>query len=587
MTDDAVKKPIAYVTPEWAQEQYEREGRTADEITENEGYWEGIHDALMRSVADDDAHRGALRIGSLFSGYGGLDIGVIAALGGGSVAWHVEFDAAPSKILAHHWPDAPNYGDVRTVDWATVEPVDVLTGGFPCQDVSLAGARAGLKEGTRSGLWSEFAKAIDVLRPQMVVIENVRGLLSATAGETKEWTDEEVGDLESGTWALGEPGGGNRPVLRAIGAVLGNLAELGYDAEWCGVRASDAGAPHGRFRIFILAHPRSIRLNGRPSVQRNGRNEGIRGEAVDHVGNGDSPRPAANAGGQAGRIGTGLRAVGTAAVGRGRPDDASIQDTPSDADGERRGEGWTESARREGRFAAVVGGTAHRPPGDATADADHGDRLGWERQTRRDTVERVTSSGRRQAVCGCDWGAHDPEHCYRATVHGAVPARVWARGNPQAARAAAQSLNYWDRRADSASHASGERRERWGDDGDVAGSPRTSEGPQNQRERDGDAADHRGATDWGDYKPAIERWQRVTSRVAPPPTKGDAKNHAQRLNAVFVEWMMGLALGHVTDPAIGLTRNQQLKALGNGVVPQQAQLAVSYLLARIGWVLAA
>ena len=183
-----------------------------------------------------------MKIGSLFSGYGGLDLGVMSVLGG-EVAWHVEFDDAPSRILAYHWPDVPNYGDVTKVDWSTVPPVDVLTGGFPCQDVSLAGARAGLKDGTRSGLWSEFARAIDTLRPSLVVIENVRGLLSAAADS----------DMEPCPWCVGDNEG--EPCLRALGAVLGDLADLGYDARWVGVRAADAGAPHGRFRVFIVANP--------------------------------------------------------------------------------------------------------------------------------------------------------------------------------------------------------------------------------------------------------------------------------------------------------------------------------------------
>jgi len=87
-----------------------------------------------------------------------------------------------------------------------------------------------------------------------------------------------------------------------------------------------------------------------------------------------------------------------------------------------------------------------------------------------------------------------------------------------------------------------------------------------------------GADTWGDYRPAIERWETVLGRTAPPPTLPDGKNGNHRLNPVFVEWMMGLPEGHVTDSAIGLTRNEQLKALGNGVVPQQAMYALRLLL---------
>ena len=116
------------------------------------------------------------------------------------------------------------------MDWDSVEPVDVLTGGFPCQDVSLAGRRAGITAGTRSGLWSEFAHAIDKLRPELVVIENVRGLLSATAD----------GAMEPDPWGVGD--GSTRPVVNAFGVVLGDLVSIGYDARWCGVRAADAAA---------------------------------------------------------------------------------------------------------------------------------------------------------------------------------------------------------------------------------------------------------------------------------------------------------------------------------------------------------
>lgn len=184
-----------------------------------------------------------MKIGSLFSGYGGLDLAVTAVTGA-EVAWHCEWDDAPSKILDKNFPGIPNYRDVTKVDFSQVESVDILTGGFPCQDLSLAGKRAGLKDGTRSGLWSEFARAIETIRPRLVVIENVRGILSATAHS----------DLESCPWCMGDSDG--QPVLRALGAVLGDLASFGYDARWTGIRAADAGAPHNRFRVFIVAYRR-------------------------------------------------------------------------------------------------------------------------------------------------------------------------------------------------------------------------------------------------------------------------------------------------------------------------------------------
>ena len=185
-----------------------------------------------------------LKIGSLFSGYGGLDLAV-SAVTGGEVVWHCEWDDAPAKILEKNFPNVPNFRDVSKVDFTQVEKVDVLTGGFPCQDLSLAGKRAGLKEGTRSGLWIEFARAIEEQQPRLVVIENVRGILSAAAHS----------DLEQCEWCVGD--GSGEPSLRALGAVAGSLADIGYDCKWTGVRASDAGAPHNRFRIFIIAFPQS------------------------------------------------------------------------------------------------------------------------------------------------------------------------------------------------------------------------------------------------------------------------------------------------------------------------------------------
>jgi DNA (cytosine-5)-methyltransferase 1 len=181
-----------------------------------------------------------MRSGGLFAGYGGLDMAV-AEVFGAEPAWFSEIEDAPSKILAHHWPDVPNLGDITKIDWDTVEPVDIVSGGFPCQDVSAAGKRAGMHPDTRSGLWDHMAYAISKLRPRYVVAENVRGLLSAEAHS----------DVEPCPWCLGD--GPGEPALRALGAVLGDLADLGYNAQWCGLRAADVGAPHGRYRVFILA----------------------------------------------------------------------------------------------------------------------------------------------------------------------------------------------------------------------------------------------------------------------------------------------------------------------------------------------
>jgi DNA (cytosine-5)-methyltransferase 1 len=396
-----------------------------------------------------------MKIGSLCSGYGGLDLAAERYFDA-ETAWFAEFDPAPSKVLAAHWPDVPNLRDITTVDWASVEPVDILTGGTPCQDLSAAGRRRGMTEGTRSNLWVQMREAIAVIRPAIVVWENVRGAYSARADSA----------VESEPGLLGEWTG--RPPLRALGRVLGDLSELGFDAEWVGIRAADAGAPHGRFRVFVVAHASS-------------------------VGHGDTRPPSV----------AGIPA-------------AALAGDPQDADVAARGQ------------------------------------------------RRVTASG--QAPGG--------------------RTRADSRGRG---------------RTSAVTDAVGDRRERWGDPGDLAAEAGARESAEDQRERYGHAADDRGSTApdsdgfgregvgrvdaverdsdgrgrphiaWGDYEPAIRRWERALGRVAPAPTDG------RRLSPMFVEWMMGLPAGWVTSPDVGLTRNEQLRALGNGVVPQQAELAFRML----------
>jgi len=222
------------------------------------------------------------RIGSLCSGYEGIGLAVQEVLGG-ELAWVADNDEGAAAILAHRFPAVKNLGDITVADWSAVEPVDVLTAGFPCQDVSAAGKRAGLRKGTRSGVWTEVCQAIAALRPGLVVIENVRGLLTARGDEPTDehlraeaardaavrlvwWLDNELGiALSKGDGdrvrrirvrAARVMGARRRAVarclwherrlVRAIGTVLGSLADLGYDARWAVVSAADTGAPHKR-----------------------------------------------------------------------------------------------------------------------------------------------------------------------------------------------------------------------------------------------------------------------------------------------------------------------------------------------------
>jgi len=153
--------------------------------------------------------------GSLFSGIGGIDIGMDRA--GFFCRWQVEIDPFCAKVLEKHWPGVKRHGDIRTLTGDELEPVDLICGGYPCQPFSQAGKRAGTAD--ERHLWPEFARIAGVLRPRYLLLENVPGHLSLGFGD-----------------------------------VLRDLAGLGYDAEWCCLRASDFGASHLRKRVFIVAY---------------------------------------------------------------------------------------------------------------------------------------------------------------------------------------------------------------------------------------------------------------------------------------------------------------------------------------------
>ena len=169
--------------------------------------------------------REPLKLLDLFSGIGGFSLGLERTGGFKTVAF-CEIEPFPRKVLAKHWPEVPIYDDVRTLTAERLAAdgisVDAICGGFPCQDVSVAGRREGL-EGERSGLWSEIARLVREIRPSIVIVENVAGLLN-----------------------LG------------LGTVLRDLAEGGFDAEWHCIPASAIGAPHSRDRVWILAYPKQV-----------------------------------------------------------------------------------------------------------------------------------------------------------------------------------------------------------------------------------------------------------------------------------------------------------------------------------------
>lgn len=453
-----------------------------------------------------------LTCGSLFSGTGMLDEGVQSVLGG-ELSWYAEFDDAASKVMAHHYPGIPNLGDVTKVDWASVPHIDILTGGSPCQDLSHAGKRAGMTAGTRSNLWVQMREAIAVLRPRLVVWENVRGALSASADS----------DLEPCPGCMGDPDDG--AVLRALGRVLGDLADLGYDARWYGLRAADVGAPHGRFRIFLFAVPAADSddqglqgLTGQARTASTGRHghpvTGVGGPALTLL---QTPRTSdTNGAGAHGQGGMDLRTVASLLPtptsrdhkGRNQRDDATcltgaLLPTPRATDGTNGG----PNQRGSSGDLMLPSAVQHLLPTPVVNDMGEGKTVEW----------------------WDDWTAR------AKATHG--------NGNGHGASLHIESL-----RSDK----------------------------------------------WGQYAPAIARWEAVLGRPAPAPTEVSTKSRERcpvhgpreadaresvgescackrRLSPEFVSWMMGLPAGWVTD--LGLTRNEELKILGAGVVRQQAAAA--------------
>lgn len=368
-------------------------------------------------IAQSGHRRGPYTIGSLFSGYGGLDLGVQMALDSCGLAWVSDIEPGPKAILKHHHPNVENLGDVTQVDWTHVEPVDVIAGGSPCQDLSVAGVRAGMKPGTRSGLWESMFNAVKNIRPHLVVWENVLGALSANAFSLME---QREGHLGNGT---------DRPVLRALGRVLGDLASIGYDAQWASLRASDVGACHRRARVFVVGFPHGDRW------------------WLDRALN--TARPASPT--TVGRVERKMFATPAANLGS-------------------RGSRHPEKQKQGGHAIGLDDQCEHLLPTPTALrmDGRKSERFNKARESFYDLVEYEK---------------------------------------------------------------------------------------------------------FGEFKDAIRVQEQAFGMSAPDPTVIGNTGRAL-LNPAFVEWMMGLPPGHVTSPEIGISRQLQLKALGNGVVPQQAATAI-------------
>lgn len=642
-----------------------------------------------------------LTSGELFAGYGGLALAVEMAFGA-ETRWVAEWDDAPSKILSNRFPGCVNFRDVTTVNWYGVETVTILSGGSPCQDVSAAGRRKGMTEGTRSNLWVAMMEAIRITRPRFVVWENVRGAYTARAASASdpehphaEELDElpgRIADLEDGldfddtgkiqedtsdpdvvaqwrtaTDRLDELSKHQTPLqLRALGRVLGDLASLGYRAEWRGLKASDVGAPHARFRVFVLAEliedhgephstwplaswdedadvwrsphtdifgdadvftdsfptcgamrngfiyarkpwearvipseallrtPCAEEAGGGPlhpdDAKAKGQTLRLTGQILAHEGHIQPrhalPTPRATRGGSHTETVTALLGTPRCADGvmqdlrhqenitnpRGRLEDmVALLPTPA-ANVADNGGSQDPAKRRAGNHSISIQDVAeHRllptpmaQPSGNNAE-DH-----LRKKPGREVVTDLTvlTEGRLLSTGGRL--LFDEEHLLP------TPTTSPETGNGHARNLGAESKLIPTPRAQNCEQRNSTIRER----------PKGE--PQNIENALAVTVTEEPTVNWGPYLGAIQRWEEVTGHPAPSPTEPTGKNGRHRLSAFFVEWMMGLPPGWVTAMiGQGITRNEALKALGNGVVPRQAAAALVDMRRALGYGLAA
>lgn len=529
------------------------------------------------------------RIGSLCSGYGGLDMAV-AAYFDAATAWFVEYDDAPSKILAHHYPDVPNYGDISLCDWSSMPPVTIISAGFPCQDVSAAGKQAGLKHGTRTGLWHHVVQAIDGLRPEWVVLENVPGLFTA---DGDEWPDhlhalhdewqrwvriERLIDAklakatrkgrDNGEWHTRKQvervravrrrkravarfrAERYRSVPRAIATVLGSLAALGYDAQWHCISAAEVGACHKRERVFILARDAAADTRD----DRLERGQELYGEPVAGFAGVDGRHPDGHA--DASRA---HRAVPADKAGR----------AAADASGDGRAEGQGEQV--------------------ADDDGSGGERAGESVGTDRRPVHRVAPDLLLPTPMAHPSGNSPENHLRKKPGRKRVTdlsilvenGLIETGGVPLLPTPAANLGEHSrDIGADPETRRANNHHVSTADVVCYLPTPRASTRGDAPSEHARHQPDLNAITfytpKWGEYEPAIRRAEQVVGRPAPSPTE-PSRTGTARLSARFAEWMQMLPDRWVTDPAIDISQADRLKAIGNGVCPVQAYAALDWL----------
>ena len=400
---------------------------------------------------------------------------------GGSLAWVADPAPGPSKVLAFRHPDVPNLGDITAVDWSAVEPVDIITGGSPCQDLSTAGRRAGMTDGTRSNLWVQMREAIHAIRPRYVVWENVRGALSASAASAVESEPRLLGDGPRG------------PALRAIGRVVGDLADLGYVGGWVGLRVADLGGCHGRFRVFLLARAADTDGAGLQGLVHRCRAPQTRG----------SGHPESGAGGS----------------------DLTLLRTPTAQLAINGGSQHPDKRKAGGHGPTLADEVEHLLPTPAACNPNDGE--GAETWLARRERVKLTAQNRNGMGMPLSIAVQLIPTPSVADAAGGHERRGGARGGELLLKGLAKE-GHLDR--------------------------------------------------FGNYAPVIASHERLAGRPAPDPTE-PGREGKPRLSARFVEWMMCLPAGWVTDVP-GLSRSEQLALLGNGVCPPQVTAALRHLLER-------
>lgn len=653
---------------------------------------------------------------SLFSGYGGLDMGVARALGGADTVVTSDLEPGPVAIEAFHAPGIPNLGDITAVDKSTLPEADILVGGSPCQSMSYAGRRAGMHEGTRSGLWSEQCDAINAVRPRLTVWENVQAATGASASSRSDivrhgrrvaalraaglcacdnpdldypagfrpptgegavradkalldWARRrglDVSGLECRrcgcpvygpgpvAWTDRLGGRDTGPVIRALGRVLADLSLIGYDAVWRGIEAADVGAPHHRFRLFVVAWPQTP--PDRPD-------ETDLFRELDAL---PAPRPAGSPWAVFDRERDVWRSGETRLDGT-----ADVFDGVWPTDGVMvSGRVWTAPA-----WPAVLPRLSGAPARHGDTDPRHRvsgspliptpaarDAKGLNQRRNQENLPGAMELGTRlrsapatvfMPTPRANDGAKEPSYSgHRVNLSGAVLGQASLLPTPTASDGMAERMRsgMW--------HAGSRRAMNLG----IAGRIVTAgEG----KARDPESYGFR--VDWGRFTPAVRRWETILGRPAPDPTQATRRLRvlagrlparlrdgvwcARRIAATLphgvdwpcrrrvidrwaavgapglidpvwrsiasrdpddpvgctrlparsvldlwfraahtrvtvanlsprlAEWMMGLPAGWVTDPAIwrnvpGNHRMLQLRALGNGVCPPQAERAV-------------